>query len=207
MKYGILKMLIDNEAISLNFCREVACFLTPNQGLITLSTNNMSGGVELDFFKIWDVMRSGEKNPYCFIIHTHPPGCDGMSGTDKNMVYGWCQALGIPIYYTIITENVIRCWLCIRDKSNKSKIYRRFHFALDYSEDLSRVVDEYKAVQPSLVFWQLFAKMLYGMSKTQQEISEECELDFKRNIDDCIQFLFFDKISRVEDCEEIKETI
>jgi len=180
MKYSMSKMLMDDMDTSLSFCREVSCFMTPKQGLITLTTDDSGGAVELDFFKIWQAIKDGEKNSHCFMIHTHPPGCEGMSGTDRNMVYGWCQALPMPIHYIIITQQMTHYWICQKNKvingddSNKQTVNRVYCGNFDYRE---LVYGKYfNALK-------LLSHTMYGLSKTNDPIDAECELEFKNNFD------------------------
>jgi hypothetical protein len=115
-------------------------------------------------------MKKDERNKYCVIVHTHPPGCDGMSETDYNMVYGWCLAIGAPVYYIIITGNIISCWCC--QKESENRLIWSFDYLNVSFESTSR-----------LLFLILFSNIMYGISKTKDKIDSESELELKNNID------------------------
>ena len=106
--------------------REVSCFLVPDYGIMSITTNNQSRAVEFDFFSIWEKLKKIDQNNYKFVwmLHSHPPAMDVMSSQDANMVYGWVQAIGKPILFSIITEHKVTNYLCKRDQDNKSKISR-----------------------------------------------------------------------------------
>jgi len=58
------------------------------------------------------------------MIHTHPDGMARMSSIDWNMVYGWVQALGVPIVFVVATKDTRCMYLCKRENEEKSKIVR-----------------------------------------------------------------------------------
>ena len=90
---------------SLDFLREVSCFITPEHGLLSLTTNDSGGSVDFGWDKIWDTLRSSKVKSSCVImIHSHPMGMSTMSSIDFNMVQGWRLALGVPIYFNIVTQ-------------------------------------------------------------------------------------------------------
>jgi proteasome lid subunit RPN8/RPN11 len=90
---------------SLDFLREVSCFITPEHGLLSLTTNDSGGSVDFGWDKIWDALRSSKVKSSCVImIHSHPNGISTMSSIDFNMVQGWRLALGVPIYFNIVTQ-------------------------------------------------------------------------------------------------------
>jgi len=96
------------------FKREVSCFAVPKYGVLSITSDNASGGVEFDFFTIWQQLKEiGLENvPYVYMIHSHPPGCPKMSGIDFNMVHGWCQGLAVPICFIIVHEAGHTFYLC-----------------------------------------------------------------------------------------------
>jgi len=105
-----------------NFKREVSCFLIPNNKVLSVTTNNSGGYVEFDFFSIWSQLKQIEHDDVC-MIHTHPSGFPVMSSTDKNMVHGWAQAIGKPIYFIILSDNNVTCYYYYKeDKIIKSKL-------------------------------------------------------------------------------------
>ena len=116
------------------FNREVSCFFVPmNSGVLSLTTDNTSGAVEFDFFSIWEQLKKIKPNYVC-MIHSHPPSHPKMSGIDWTMVYGWCQAIGKPIMFVVVSNGghpsaadfgaKRTCYWCERDPENKSKINR-----------------------------------------------------------------------------------
>jgi len=112
-----------NELEGAEYCREVSCFFVPGQGTLSVTTNNYACSVEFDFFDIWEKLKKMEYDHVC-MIHSHPPGCNVMSSTDSNMVYGWCQAIGKPILFIIAIPEGYTAYWCTRDKENKSKVNR-----------------------------------------------------------------------------------
>lgn len=121
-----------------SYKRETSCFIVPNHGIISITSNDSSGFVEFDFFSIWEKLKKIDHD-LVYMIHSHPPGFDCMSGMDWNMVYGWCQAIGKPILFLIITENKTTIYLCKRDIENKSKINREI-VNLKENENLNVII-------------------------------------------------------------------
>ncbi len=90
---------------SLDFLREVSCFITPEHGPLSLTTNDSGGSVDFGWDKIWDKLRTSSIKASCVImIHSHPTGMPTMSSIDLNMVQGWRLALGVPILFDIVTQ-------------------------------------------------------------------------------------------------------
>ena len=95
------------------FRREVACFLDGEMNIVSLSSENCCVQVSFDWEKIWSCIKPMNPRPHqVFMIHSHPPGCNGMSSTDRNMVHGWVSALGIPIWYIILVNGEYIHYLC-----------------------------------------------------------------------------------------------
>jgi proteasome lid subunit RPN8/RPN11 len=111
------------EQMNDTYQREVSCFFVPKHGVLSVTSNNSAGAVEFDFFTIWQKLKEIEYDEVC-MIHSHPPGANYMSQTDFNMVYGWVQAIGKPIYFPIVTENQVNNFLCQRSPENKNKVLR-----------------------------------------------------------------------------------
>lgn len=90
------------------FQREVACLLIPGTDFVSITTNNNPGAVEFDFFRLWEYYKENKKHITSIsLIHTHPPGFDEMSITDRNMVDGWYKAFSnLRIEYSIIQNNL-----------------------------------------------------------------------------------------------------
>ena len=142
----------------ITYQREVSCFLVPDYGILSVTTNNESCAVEFDFFTIWEkIKKIGQENyKFVWMLHSHPPGIDTMSSKDSNMVYGWVQAIGKPILFSIITENKVTNYMCKRDKNNKSKINRDI-----IDEDLNSDCNSY---------FFLLKKILYQLSTDTDEV-------------------------------------
>lgn len=86
-----------------SFSRETSCFAAEGMGVIAMSTQNESGHVEFDFFRIWEEMKAAPAMPrIAYMYHTHPPGCHDMSPTDENAVKGWVTALGMPVEMVVV---------------------------------------------------------------------------------------------------------
>jgi len=117
-KYNAIDALLDYEDASLTYVREVSCFAVPNHGILSMTTNNSAGGVEFDFFTIWNFFKNQEtKIEEAFMLHSHPPSMKNMSGIDRNMIHGWCVALNIPIWFLVITEGHITVYHCKLDEN------------------------------------------------------------------------------------------
>ena len=112
------------------FKREVSCFASPVNGVISITTDDSAGSVEFDFFEIWETLKGNNpRADQAYMIHSHPPGINRMSSTDENMVYGWRLALGIPIYYFVVTEDGIAKYICDRKENGNPGIKSEGFFA------------------------------------------------------------------------------
>ena len=167
-KYNVLDAMLDYDDTSLLFNREVSCFAVPSHGIISTTTNNSASGVEFDWFfikdKIWELKAKGEAPTEAYMLHTHPMGHNRMSTTDMNMVYGWCIALGIPIWFLVLTEEEVATYICKLDRETK-KVERDL-------VDLS----VYENLCPDL---ELISVIMYGLSKTRNTSQEAFNRVFK----------------------------
>ena len=145
-----------------NFEREVACFWTPATGFLSFSSNNSPGMVDFSWDDIWvnglALLGSyADSYPkYAVMLHTHPPGITGMSGVDKNMLSGWRTALGIPIYFIVVSEQVSHIYL--RTKENGKDTTH--DFGLYNHQDLR-------------AFEQLLVYVMRGLSKRETPLTVE----------------------------------
>lgn len=105
------------------FQREMGCFLVPGHGILTFATNNSPVQVNFEFLPIWQRLKSIQYTSVC-MIHTHWPGNIYMSPIDRNMVYGWVQALAVPIHYIILTDNHVTMYLCKRGLEHPNVVDR-----------------------------------------------------------------------------------
>jgi hypothetical protein len=158
---NVIDAIMNDSDISLDYAREVSCFIIPEHGIISSTTNNSSGSVEFDWLtikdKIWELKEKGQCPEYICMIHTHPPYLNAMSGIDRNMVYGWCMALNIPILFIVLTEEDFIPYRCeLKDKKVKIE---RLHICSDYRFDMwdARIV------------WQI----MYGASKAKTLTNED----------------------------------
>jgi len=136
---------------SLDFKREVSCFVTPVNGVISITTDDSFGSVEFDFFDIWDTLkRNDPKAEQVYMLHSHPPGINSMSLIDENMVYGWRLALGVPIIYFVVTQRGIVKYIC--DRNGKERPVIKFMYFHTYHGTL---------ISPNLY---LLATVVYGLS-------------------------------------------
>ncbi len=170
------------ELKSAEYRREVSCFFVPNHGTLSVTSNNYACAVEFDFFSIWEKLREIECECVC-MIHSHPPGCNSMSSTDSNMVYGWCQAIGKPILFIIAIPEGFTAYWCTRDKENKSKVNRdivqlgclwKFEELIGtvyYLSMLEGNLKEEKLKQIVEIFNQVFSKANF-IVRTQVEIKK-----------------------------------
>jgi hypothetical protein len=171
---------------SLPFQREVSCFITPEYGVISLTTgliehngepvktDGCGGAVDFDWDKIWGFLRKQEaKASKVIMLHSHPAGHDAMSSTDLNMVQGWRLGLGVPIDFLIVTqyshtediEGVIVEYQVDRDENKKMTISAGYTKPVDiYTLDLVIV-----------------AEVVYGMSKAS-ELSHEDVDEIERTL-------------------------
>lgn len=178
METSYIDILVNNRDTSLSFCREVSCFLTKNHGLLQLTTDDNYTSVNLDFFKIWNIIQNNIKDDVAVIIHTHPPNCVNMSSTDKNMVYGWCQALGIVINFIIVCEDCITCWRCSKSESNTVNMEKIWQVNWD--------VYDFRHMN----YLMIFSEILYGLSKTNNTIKIEDEI--KKDINQHMECLLWE---------------
>lgn len=109
-----LKAIRDFSDPSLSYNKETACFLEgDNKRILSLSTSNNPVAVAFDWGEIWPKIKELEHYPDEFsMIHTHPPGMENMSSVDRNMVHGWVQGLGRPIWFAIICEEKYHLYYC-----------------------------------------------------------------------------------------------
>jgi hypothetical protein len=152
-QYNAIDALLDYSDTSRDFSREVSCFALPEKGIISVTTNNSAGGVEFDWFSIKDKIwkANGIEPEVAYMLHTHPPGYNRMSGIDKNMVHGWCLALGIPIWFLVITEEEIAYYIC--SINSEKKVDRDL-------VDISKHEDAYMELR-------VIAELMYGLSKAK----------------------------------------
>ena len=161
--YNVVEAHLDFVDGDKSFQREVCFFATPDR-IISLTSSGNSGGVAFDFFKIREeliVQGGGAANgaipEFLYMVHSHPPGCNRMSSTDMNMVYGWCLAWGVPIMFIIVTEEEIVHYVCTLDKDNK--IDRKFLSAGSYYDNTADMV--------------VAATILYGLSKAEHLLKQD----------------------------------
>jgi len=96
------------------FQREVAAFWTPETGRIWLGSDDSTGSVNFDWDAIWPVVRDSKPRPtMAFMFHTHPHGVERMSSTDRNMLFGWSLALGMPVWFTVYCNGEYCDYLCV----------------------------------------------------------------------------------------------
>jgi proteasome lid subunit RPN8/RPN11 len=148
---------------SLSYKREVSCFIIPEHGIISSTTNNSSASVEFDWFtvkdRIWKLKENGQCPNYICMIHTHPPYLNRMSGIDRNMVYGWCMALDIPILFIVLTEDDFVAYRCeLRNKKVKIEI-------ISLSEDYMF------NMRDAIMVWEI----MYGLSKSEFLTNEDLD--------------------------------
>lgn len=154
-QYNVIDAMMDYADTSLRFSREVSCFAIPGEGIISTTTNDSQGGVEFDWFtikdRIWKLKSQGIDPREAYMLHTHPMGYNRMSGIDRNMVHGWCTALGIPIWFLVLTEEEIAFYICSLNKETK-KVERDL---VDLSKHEDVCID-----------LRIIAEVMYGLSKS-----------------------------------------
>ena len=161
--YNAINALIDfykNISNDNVFKREVSCFATSEDGVISITSNNSSGAVEFDFFTIWEYFKKNRPKNIC-MIHSHPDEMDFMSSIDENMVHGWVLALGVEILFMITTNNGIVGYMC-KKVNNKIEIYPIDN--VTYSREL-----------------ELLSSIVYGMSSSK-ELSKESIDNVTKNL-------------------------
>jgi len=138
------------------FEREVSCFINGDCGIISLTSDDNTGGVDFDWEKIWgSVKTSIPRQKNVTMIHTHPFNYCYASHIDENMVKGWRLALGVPVLFFIFSYNEIqghlkgKCYEC--DKNDNGKIF--------ITEDPEYDVEHFDFKLGVL------AKLMYGLSK------------------------------------------
>lgn len=174
---------------SLCFQREVSCFITPEHGVISITTgiienveeaiktDGCGGAVDFDWDKIWGFLRKQEVRPSRIImLHTHPMGLDRMSSTDLNMVQGWRLGLGVPVHFLVVTQVMsegvdgVIAYYCV-DKDENKKIQVKW-------SGKSGPIDHQTL---DIV---ILSEILYGMSKSaslSHEDVSEIEETLKRS--------------------------
>lgn len=172
---NILDAQINYWNLGLSFCREVSCFITPETGLISITTNDAHGEVDFGWEKIWDTIKSNqEKCTKAIMIHTHPDGINQMSSKDINMVQGWRLALGMPIDFFIVCSSYhnnqksmeISHDLCDRDDNKKIFIEKIKH------EDIFEIP----------IGLSIMSEILYGISKEPNPIKKEDLMEIEKVI-------------------------
>ncbi len=139
---------------SLDFLREVSCFITPEHGLLSLTTNDSGGSVDFGWDKIWDTLRASKVKSSCVImIHSHPNGMPTMSSIDFNMVQGWRLALGVPIYFDIVTKSGFGGLVssCKVDRDENKKIVMQ--------------LVKFNAINDFKFNYRILYEIIYGLSK------------------------------------------
>jgi proteasome lid subunit RPN8/RPN11 len=159
-EYNVVNALLDYEGTS-PYKREVSFFLTTEEGIISSTTNNCGGSVEFDWDTIWFDHLKNKKSDHVYMIHSHPPGFNRMSGIDENMVYGWCLALGANIEFSVVTDTDMTVYFYSQYKNDVGKkIVDRNVIAAGKHDQM---VKEYT----------ILSKIIYGISKADQEINKE----------------------------------
>jgi hypothetical protein len=163
---NVLSALVAYNDNSLSFNREISCFVVPNKGISSMTTNNSAGAVEFDFFSIWEHIKTMEEKPkYVYMIHTHPPFLNKMSDTDENMIEGWATALGIPIFFVVVTPENLTAYLCQLEKTGSYKaVSKQFYIDIDITNH-----KDYIAHQEIC----LLGKIMYGLSKLEPLPNED----------------------------------
>lgn len=104
---------------NLAYRREVALMHIPGTDFVSITTQDNPAAVEFDFHPAWEKFKALEEKPPCiFMFHTHPPGFDDMSSTDRNMVHGWNTAFGVPVAFLICQEGKLNAWIHDQGKSD-----------------------------------------------------------------------------------------
>lgn len=166
-----------------SFQREISCFIVPELGIVSATTNDSAGSVEFDWFTIkdaiWDLKEKDRCPEFVYMLHTHPPYLNKMSSIDKNMVYGWCLGLNIPICFLVLTDDEVTLYYCGLDEETKkvkiSFMGRQLFENIDINMDL-------------------LSQVMYGLSKEDNlnmedfdkvfEQLKESKLDFRIPIKD-----------------------
>ena len=161
-RYTVAHAMCDYFDVDTRYNREVALFISRREA-ISMTTNNSAGHVAFDWDAIHDnTFIDGRVDKSCnpHMIHTHPPGHVQMSSTDINMMHGWCMALYIPIYFTIISEVQSHSYHCYLD--NKGQLVCNSNGIVDHSD--------------TGLLRQGLAYTMYGLSKRSKDFDQP-ELD------------------------------
>ncbi|MEY2701485.1 MAG: hypothetical protein RLY43_105 [Bacteroidota bacterium] len=150
-----------------SFQREVSCFIVPEIGVVSATTNDSAGSVEFDWFTvkdaIWNLKEQNRCPEFVYMLHTHPDNFNRMSSIDKNMVYGWCMALAIPICFLVLTDGEITIYYCELNKETK-KVEIVF-FGRQFFANVGASMD-------------LMSQIMYGISKVEEIDMKDFEAVF-----------------------------
>jgi len=144
------------------YLREVSLFATPEHGIINLTTNDNGSAVDFDFFEIWKYIKESKVKPSRIqMFHSHPPSVRSMSTIDYNMLSGWRIAMGVPVYFYVITPDRISSYIC--DKKDGEKPHLENCMGGNF-EAYGRLID-------------LVSQIIYGISSTKDLTdSDICEI-------------------------------
>ena len=117
--------------------REIAAVVIDNN-FIDICTDNSSGHVSFDFWKIWEIWKK-QNFDTLVMIHTHPKGMNELSSIDHNMLDGWVKAFPIPILFVIVAgDNIDRCVAYLSSKNiTKFKVDFESNFLIKKIWELS----------------------------------------------------------------------
>ena len=178
--YGISDALMDYLFRRRMFQREISCLGWPGAGIVSLTSDGVTGEVNFDFVTAW-VRFMKERPKSVVMIHTHPPGMDEMSPTDWNMVHGWRIGFGVPVWYIVVTNGVSRYYLCTGDKKGTNR------------QDMGLMSfpnDSHEACYLYIV--------LYGLSMAKETLGEEGYSGIARSLNGSSE-LFSGILRRVEE--------
>jgi len=157
---------------SLSFNREVSCFITPEHGVISMTSDDCGGSVDFGWETIWGFLRAQKiKASEVIMLHSHPMGYDEMSATDKNMVQGWRLGLGVPINFYIVTQHP----KVINHIDDMGVVA---HYVVDRTPDKKMIISDkvgywLHELPPS---FDIVAEIVYGMSKSPNLTKEDVKM-------------------------------
>lgn len=137
--YEICKILITTDTFNKDKAPYVLCTAVDSY------TQNNFGSVEFDYKKVFE--REDKYKDVVGFYHTHPPGCFGMSNTDRQTMTQWVKCLGKSLICLIECEGIVNSWLFVKGEKGEVAV-------MDVKSNTTNNVNYYVWTDPTPSFWQ-----------------------------------------------------